>query len=748
MIGSAIKLIGGVLISYYLGRALVRHLAAAFDPNVDDDNDDHHYGSNTRRQGESPSRSHLYGVADNNTTNKFYRPCNPRSTSSKASSFRSKVAESPTSKSTLRLAPPSSSSTSEGTEDKYFFVQKGKSPVYEIPENVDCLIRQNKVPPVLLRKPLSASTYIEFFAALLYAEDHYHKKWSDYKLFNVDLELKQAAVYDKNRSTDTTRNPKHDKTLASFVIDAVSEKRPLLLSRDFVIACPSNVPSSCTFQGLICHVERTSNIILVEFRQDFFSQHRPTSKYDVSFSFNRVCLKRCHQAIEVASTRSCLRGFIFPDSLSSTRTRMATSVSTHMFNHTLDKQQRVAVDQILSLQGPPSYLIEGELAVKTGTSRTITKQQLSRTGLTVKEAVAQLYRISVDHRILVCAHANRTCDVLVEHLKEDIMDGNMFRANAAFREIDGVPSEILSWSAYKGECFTYPPLQELQRFRVIVSTYMTSFRLHGQGIAKGHFSHIFLVDASDATEPEVMVAVANLVGEQTAVIVSGSKGGSPGYVRSDIARKYGLMTSYFERLKNCSNLYHGSSASSMFISLLDEDSAKGSIQRQVSWTKPRAGWVKLNVDGSKRFDPPSSAIGGVLRDSSGEWIVGFSNYVGQASVLEAELQALRDGLNLTWSLGFRKVEVNSDSQTVVHLLKAAEFHFHPLVTILDDCYSLINRDWDISLHHSLREANQVADALAKEGHGCDPGERLWRSPPMHIAMMVDQDKRGVQFVRR
>ncbi|EEF27753.1 conserved hypothetical protein [Ricinus communis] len=125
----------------------------------------------------------------------------------------------------------------------------------------------------------------------------------------------------------------------------------------------------------------------------------------------------------------------------------------------------------------------------------------------------------------------------------------MFRANAAFREIDGVPSEILASSLYKGECFACPPLQELQEFKVILSTYMSSFRLHNEGIPAGHFSHIFMLDASSAAEPEAMVALANLANENTAVIVTGSLGNHPGWVRSNIARKNGLIISYFKRLR-------------------------------------------------------------------------------------------------------------------------------------------------------------------------------------------------------
>ena len=65
----------------------------------------------------------------------------------------------------------------------------------------------------------------------------------------------------------------------------------------------------------------------------------------------------------------------------------------------------------------------------------------------------------------------------------------------------------------------------------------------------GHFSHIFLVDASSATEPETMVALANLADKSTAVTITGALGNHSRWVRSDIARMNGLMTSYFDRIR-------------------------------------------------------------------------------------------------------------------------------------------------------------------------------------------------------
>ena len=133
-------------------------------------------------------------------------------------------------------------------------------------------------------------------------------------------------------------------------------------------------------------------------------------------------------------------------------------------------------------------------------------------------------------------------------LKRSIPESVMFRANAAFRERDDVPEDILSSCLIHEECFACPPIKKLREFKVIFSTFVSCFRLHTEGLPVGHFTHIFMVDASSAIEPEAMVALANFAGENTAVIVAGEAGTSPNWVRSDIGRRNGLKVSYFERL--------------------------------------------------------------------------------------------------------------------------------------------------------------------------------------------------------
>ncbi|XP_043694452.1 probable RNA helicase SDE3 [Telopea speciosissima] len=451
--------------------------------------------------------------------------------SSESSASVSKLPTSLSNPSSSLLDPQNSSK-----KTKYVVVDKDIISIYVIPDSIKDLIKKDIVPEVLTR-PLSPSTYRAYFAALLYAEDFYVEKWSNFCLSNVNLELHKASIYKKsNKSQNLNESDEHDdKMLVAFRTDLIPERLPFLLSRDFIFVRPSgkNVEP---FQGILYRVVK-STLVLAEFGDDFYSQHAANHKYDISFSFNRVCLKRCHQAITAAMSSS-FQSFLFPGQIDRiNNTALSSIFSSH---RNLGPDQTSATTLISRLTGPLPFLIEGPLCFSA--------DRLSKTGLVIREAVLKIYRTSPHCRILINAPTNNTCDLLLKSLTVEIPESEMFRANAAFRELDDVPDDILPSCEYKGECFTFPSLLELSNFKVILSTFVSSFRVHNEGIQPGHFSHIFLLDASSATEPETMVTLANLVDENTSVVVTGALGNSSGWVRSDIARRNGLKKSYFQRL--------------------------------------------------------------------------------------------------------------------------------------------------------------------------------------------------------
>ncbi|XP_058006806.1 uncharacterized protein LOC110663959 [Hevea brasiliensis] len=281
------------------------------------------------------------------------------------------------------VAPASSSVTSQQTKANHVLVQKGTSPIYMIPKDIKDLIKKDKVPGVL-KKPLSMSKYKDYFAALLYAEDFYIEKWSKFKLENITLKLQQVSIF--KLSCFTENHEKDNKTFVTFEIDSCRERRPFLLSRDFAFARPSGNKTE-PFQGVLYRVVR-STTVLVEFSEDFYAQHHSSRRYDVSFSFNRVCLKRAHQAVEAASD-PLFKSYIFPDC--DFKKRLPAS-STTCCNYKLDAAQTSMVRQILAFQGPPPYLIEGPLCVTKAKRNEC--RQLSKTSLVIQQAVLEIYRSS------------------------------------------------------------------------------------------------------------------------------------------------------------------------------------------------------------------------------------------------------------------------------------------------------------------------------------------------------------------
>lgn len=63
------------------------------------------------------------------------------------------------------------------------------------------------------------------------------QKWSKFKLVDITLKLQKASVFKLSYFTES--HEKENKTFVTFEIDACRERRPFLISRDFVFARPS-----------------------------------------------------------------------------------------------------------------------------------------------------------------------------------------------------------------------------------------------------------------------------------------------------------------------------------------------------------------------------------------------------------------------------------------------------------------------------------------------------------------------------
>lgn len=117
-----------------------------------------------------------------------------------------------------------------------------------------------------------------------------------------------------------------------------------------------------------------------------------------------------------------------------------------------------------------------------------------------------------------------------------------------------------------------------------------------------------------------------------------------------------------------------------------------------TWTSPPTSFAKLNVDGS--FLPNSSVMGsgGIIRDTNGDWVVGFSCFEGNGNVLMAKLLAVKRGLLLAWDERLRQIIYETDSAEVIHMLHVEWIsNFHSFSQVIMEIDDLLKRSWVVEL---------------------------------------------------
>ncbi|KAF7814806.1 putative ribonuclease h protein [Senna tora] len=136
----------------------------------------------------------------------------------------------------------------------------------------------------------------------------------------------------------------------------------------------------------------------------------------------------------------------------------------------------------------------------------------------------------------------------------------------------------------------------------------------------------------------------------------------------------------------------------------------------IKWQPPPHGWWKVNIDGSCLNSSNDIVAGGVIRDQYGNRILDFAKYLGGGSILCAELWAIAIGLDLAKRAEGERIIVESNSMATINLINDTNMNpFHHLSPILSRCRSYLVQFDEVVFIHKFREANQVAEALAKHG---------------------------------
>lgn len=86
--------------------------------------------------------------------------------------------------------------------------------------------------------------------------------------------------------------------------------------------------------------------------------------------------------------------------------------------------------------------------------------------------------------------------------------------------------------------------------------------------------------------------------------------------------------------------------------------------RHIQWSPPEEGWIKINVDASRRQNSSSTFIGYIMRDHRAIVTVASNKVLGDCPILLAECEAVGQAILMTIDMNIPK-NIHSDSQLVV-----------------------------------------------------------------------------------
>eukprot|EP00842_Homolaphlyctis_polyrhiza_P000629 jgi/Hompol1/1567/HPOL_002715-RA len=329
-------------------------------------------------------------------------------------------------------------------------------------------------------------------------------------------------------------------------VDGLAENRPSIIRGDSVFVRESASTASRVYEGRASRIELV-NVILV-FDHSFDNMFTDGMKFDVEFTFNRVSLRRMHQA--TLNDSGLLSNFdkeyaaIDIDEWAERADKSLKTIdllNLKPFNRLIlsNPQQLRAVALIsAAVHVPFPFLLFGP----PGTGKTVT----------IIESIKQIFWLQPSAKFLICAPSNSAADLLLERLSDTISKREMFRLNAVFRT---QPSSFVHMADYSlpsqsgMQLWDVPSLESIVRYRVIVTTCCSAAMLHGMGIPDDHFTHVFVDESGQGLEPEVMIPLNTFAfGKNTRFVLAGDHKQLGPIIHSMVAKAHGLGISLLERL--------------------------------------------------------------------------------------------------------------------------------------------------------------------------------------------------------
>lgn len=171
------------------------------------------------------------------------------------------------------------------------------------------------------------------------------------------------------------------------------------------------------------------------------------------------------------------------------------------------------------------------------------------------------------------------------------------------------------------------------------------------------------------------------------------------------------------------------------------------IRNPISWISPVRDSFKLNCDGAISRLGEVAAVGGILRNQWGKFLLGFSSHLGHYSITEAELRAIHMGAMLIKVRGLLSVEIETDSMDAIKLISEGCSQHHPFFNLISEIRNVLEHHGMWYITHTLHEGNQAAYCFAKFGLSLDSCSKVFNCIPHFASLFVRVDLFGTSFPR-